>query len=114
MRYCVETQAASLMLDQVAVQNGQLIAQVVLQSQVGHKFPAGFPSRRAWLHITLLGGDGNTIFESGAVSADGRIRGNDNDDDPSRFEQHYTELASSDQVQIYEAIMLDVTGVVTT
>lgn len=110
----VETQAASLMLDQVAVQNGQLIAQVVLQSQVGHKFPAGFPSRRAWLHITLLGGDGSTIFESGAVSADGRIRGNDNDDDPSRFEPHYTELASSDQVQIYEAIMLDVTGAVTT
>jgi hypothetical protein len=42
------------------------------------------------------------------------IRGNDNDGDGRRFEPHYTEITGSDQVQIYEDIMVDYAGEVTT
>ena len=40
--------------------------------------------------------------------------GNDNDENPLAFETHYNEIASPDQVQIYESIMLDVSGDLTT
>jgi hypothetical protein len=42
------------------------------------------------------------------------IRGNDNDIDGSRFEPHRTEIRSDDQVQVYESVMRDVNGNVTT
>jgi hypothetical protein len=42
------------------------------------------------------------------------VEGNDNDADPSKFEPHYTEIRGGDQVQIYESILGDVNGAVTT
>jgi hypothetical protein len=58
--------------------------------------------------------NGNSVFESGALRPDGSIEGNDNDTDPARFEPHYREIKSSDQVQIYEPILKDQNGQVTT
>jgi hypothetical protein len=54
------------------------------------------------------------VFESGAFGADGSIEGNDNDADGTRYEPHYTEIRSPDQVQIYEPILADAAGKVTT
>ncbi len=58
--------------------------------------------------------DGNTVFESGALQPDGSIAGNDNDSDPQRYEPHYQEIRSGDQVQVYEAVLRDGGGSVTT
>jgi hypothetical protein len=66
------------------------------------------------LHLTVLDGAGKRIFESGAINANGSIVGNDNDADASAFEPHYREITEPDQVQIYEAVMSDVDGRVTT
>jgi len=54
------------------------------------------------------------VFESGAVNPDGSVQGNDNDADASKFEPHYTEVRSGDEVQIYESIIADASGRVTT
>jgi hypothetical protein len=54
------------------------------------------------------------LFESGNVTATGVIRGNDNDADPRRFEPHYAQIRREDEVQIYEAILGDARGTVTT
>jgi hypothetical protein len=54
------------------------------------------------------------VFESGAVNQDGSIKGNVNDQDPLRFEPHFREITRSDQVQIYEPILKDSEGRVTT
>jgi len=54
------------------------------------------------------------VFESGAVDATGAIQGNDSDVDPRRFEPHYEQVTSADQVQIYEPILGDRNGVPTT
>jgi hypothetical protein len=59
-------------------------------------------------------GSGATVFESGALMPDGRIAGNDNDDDRTKYEPHYREITRPDQVQIFESIMKDVHGAVTT
>ena len=54
------------------------------------------------------------VFESGALNPDGSIVGNDNDTDPLRFEPHYREITSPQQVEIYEPILKDSQGRVTT
>jgi hypothetical protein len=43
-----------------------------------------------------------------------RSRANDNDVDPGRYERHYSEIRRADEVQIYESIMTDAGGSVTT
>jgi hypothetical protein len=48
------------------------------------------------------------------VNPDASIKGNDNDADPLRFEPHYLEITSPEQVEIYEAIPKDSAGHVTT
>jgi len=80
----------------------------------GHKFPTGYPSRRTWLHVVVRDAGGEVIFESGAVDDTGAIAGNDNDRDPKRYEPHYQEITAADQVQIYEPILGDHDGAVTT
>lgn len=64
--------------------------------------------------MTVRDGANHVVFESGALHPDGSIEGNDNDADPKRFEPHYTEIRSADQVQIYEPILKDQNGNVTT
>jgi hypothetical protein len=98
----------------VRVDGSRLVADVDVRNLAGHKFPTAYPSRRAWLHVTVADARGRTVFESGAFAADGRVVGNDNDEDPSRYEPHYTEVSRPDQVQVYEAVMIDTDGAVTT
>ena len=80
----------------------------------GHKLPTAYPSRRAWIHLTVRDGGGRTIFESGALGATGAIAGNDNDENAARFEPHHSTITSAGQVQIYESILGDSAGAVTT
>jgi hypothetical protein len=54
------------------------------------------------------------VFESGALRPNGSIVGNDNDDDAARFEPHYREISTPDQVQIYEPVLADQNGHLTT
>jgi hypothetical protein len=91
-----------------------LAIDVTVRNLTGHKLPTAYPSRRVWLHLTVRDASDRIVFSSGAVEPAGRIRGNDNDDDPLRFEPHYTEIQRDDQVQIYESVMHDRNGRVTT
>ncbi|HET7011090.1 MAG TPA: hypothetical protein VFI11_09970 [Anaerolineales bacterium] len=107
-------ETALLSFDDVEISGGRFSAQVVVENSAGHKFPTGYPSRRAWLHVTLTDGTGQIVFESGAYGDDGAIAGNDNDADPAAYEPHYRAIVSPDQVQIYETILRNSEGGVTT
>ncbi len=110
----LETQAAHLGIPQVRVAAGRLEADVAVENLGGHKLPTAYPARRAWLHVVVRDRHGRTVFESGALNADGSIQGNDNDADATTFEPHYTEIRRSEQVQIYESILGGPGGEVTT
>ena len=110
----LERSAASLSIARSEVRDGRLSAEVVVDNHAGHKLPTAYPSRRAWLHVAVRDRDGRVVFESGAFSPDGRVQGNDNDADAARFEPHYVEITRADQVQVYETIMADQAGQVTT
>jgi hypothetical protein len=95
-------------------EGGRLEAEVAIENLGGHKLPTAYPSRRVWLHFTVSDADGRTVFDSGAFDKSGAIAGNDNDTDAARYEPHYAEIRAADQVQIYEAVLGDVNGGVTT
>jgi hypothetical protein len=108
------TQAATVEVENVSAEAGCLRADVVVRNKNGHKLPSAFPSRRAWLHFLVRDRNGQIVFESGALNMDGSISGNDNDADASRYEPHYSEIRSADQVEVYESILGDQKDHVTT
>jgi hypothetical protein len=110
----LQQRTASVAIARADSDRGQLAVDVTVRNLTGHKLPTAYPSRRAWLHVTVRDRDGQVVFESGAIDPSGSIRGNDNDADPLRFEPHYTEIRRGDEVQVYESIMRDVNGNVTT
>lgn len=110
----LQSQSARVTVRNVDVAGSTLRAEVLVQNLTGHKLPTAYPSRRAWLHFVVRDGAGHTVFESGALNEDGSIKGNDNDADATRFESHYREITSSEQVEIYEPILKDYEGKVTT
>jgi len=110
----LQTQTARMTIRKVSVTSGKLEADVFVKNLTGHKFPTAFPSRRAWLHVVVRDHNGQTVFESGALNPDGSIHGNVNDADASRFEPHFREITNSEQVEIYEPVLKDQDGHVTT
>jgi hypothetical protein len=106
--------SARVSLDDVARTPGGLDAVVAIESLAGHMLPTAYPSRRVWLEFSVRDGEGNTVFSSGALGPTGAISGNDNDADPARYEPHYETITTSDQVQIYESVLADASGEVTT
>mgnify|MGYP006294033617 FL=1 len=106
--------AATVRVEPVERDNGRLLFDVVVTNLAGHKVPSAYPSRRAWLHLTVRDAGGGVVFESGAMRPDGSIVGNDNDADAATFEPHYEVITDARQVQIYEDIMVDHAGEVTT
>jgi hypothetical protein len=110
----LQRDTATLTVADVTLAAGTLSFAVDVHNLTGHKLPTGYPSRRLWLHVTVKNERGQTTFESGAFERSGSIAGNDNDADPLGFEPHYKEITSPDQVQIYESILGDLGGKVTT
>jgi len=109
----VGERSANLILNDLRISGDKLTAKFEVDPLTGHKFPASFPSRRAWLHVTVTDATGKVVFESGAHNPDGSIVGNAADEDAAAFEPHYDVITAADQVQIYEPIMGDNEGNVT-
>jgi len=79
-----------------------------LVNMAGHKFPAGYPSRRVFVEFVVTA-DSDTIFHSGEFDSDGNLIFED-----TSYEPHYTVINSEDQVQVYELVMGDINYDVTT
>jgi hypothetical protein len=110
----LKTQAAKVTIGGVDRTGDHVAVEVHVENLGGHKLPTAYPSRRAWLHVVVRDGSGRPVFESGALNPDGSIVGNDNDADPLKYEPHYREITRADQVEIYEPILKDSDGKVTT
>jgi hypothetical protein len=109
----LQTDAATLSVE-TELTGGGLWAEVVVDNLAGHKLPTAYPSRRAWIHLTVRDANGELVFESGAFRPDGSIAGNDNDEDPRKYEPHHAEIDRAEDVQIYESVLAGPDGAVTT
>jgi hypothetical protein len=110
----LERDTATVDIEQTAAAGRMLTVDVVVRNLTGHKFPTGYPSRRAWLHFIARDANGRAVFESGAVRGTGQIDGSDSDADPGKVESHFDEISSADDVQIYESVMGTPSGTPTT
>lgn len=110
----LQERTANMSFQEIRLSGSRLTVEVLVDNLAGHKFPTSFPSRRAWLHLLVENEAGEVLFESGGWNPAGLIVGNDNDADPTAYEPHYNVIVQNDQVQIYEAILGDVGGNVTT
>ena len=104
----LENRTARLTIDDITSDGDVLVIPVTVSVLAGHKFPTGFPSRRAWIHLRVTAANGTVLFESGAADAQGKINGCDAGIDPITFEPHYDIIESGDQVQIYQSITANV------
>lgn len=82
---------------------------VKITNLAGHKFPSGYPARRAFLEVKMSDQWGNVLFHSGRTNSQQFIVGEDN-----TFEPHFDVIRADDQIQIYEMVMGDVNGNPTT
>ncbi len=76
-----------------------------LTNLAGHKFPSGYPARRAWVELVVTNDQGDTLFRSGGWDDTYDVIGHD----PS-WEPHYDVIRDPDEAQIYELVMADVNG----
>lgn len=110
----LKTRAARVSIPSLQATPRGLAFEVLVENLTGHKLPTAYPSRRAWLHVVVRDSNGKAVFESGALNPDGSIVGNHNDADPLQFEPHFSEITSPQQVEIFEPILKDSQGKVTT
>lgn len=88
----------------------EAIFELELRNLAGHKFPSGYPSRRAFVEFFVATESGDTLFHSGAFdTVNFELYGQNPD-----YEPHYDTIVSEEQVQIYELVMSDVNDDLTT
>jgi hypothetical protein len=85
---------------------GSVAVEVV--NKAGHKFPSGYPARRAWIEVVAHQGE-DTLWHNGRWSPGGFLHGVD-EGGLAEYEPHYTTIDAEDQVQVYELVAVDVTG----
>jgi len=97
-------------LDYLGSTSDTLLFEYTIENKAGHKFPSGFPSRRAFVEFLLIDTDqGDTVFHSGGYNEDFELIAHNED-----FEPHYDFISKEDQVQVYELVPADINGDFTT
>jgi Secretion system C-terminal sorting domain len=82
-----------------------------LKNKAGHKFPSGYPSRRAFVQFEVTDAQtGQKIFETGAMNPDFSLK----NESLILTEPHHDVIRSAQDVQIYEFVAGDVNGDFTT
>ncbi len=104
-------QRRSIELDLSLVEEGSdtISFAAKITNLAGHKFPSGYPSRRAVLQFVVVTESGDTLFQSGVFDNRWEV----NDLDPE-FEPHYDVIDDEKKVQIYEFVTGDSEGKFTT
>ncbi len=95
--------ALLLELEETGRTADSLFVEVTLKNMTGHKFPSGYPSRRAFVVFTLTGPAGDTLFCSGRHDGDFELL----QEDPA-YEPHWNVIDDEEKVQVYELVMGDV------
>ena len=85
-----------------------LFVNIQLSNLAGHKIPSGYPSRRVIVQLEVKNELDETVFYSGEWNENFELLNEDAD-----FEQHHAIINSEEHVQIYQMVMGNVNGEVT-
>jgi hypothetical protein len=108
----------------------RLVADVLVENLAGHKFPSGVGFRRAFLTFEVLDAQGDSLWVSGRTDPTGVLIGPDGAPIPGefmwrsecvrktaaeqRFQPHYQTISRQDQAQVYQELVRDPRGRLTT
>lgn len=113
---------ANVGITKFEVQGGKLIVEVTVTNLAGHRFPSGVGFRRAFLELQATM-NGKTFWTSGTTNDKGEITDFKGNVLPTEFflngkyQAHYSQsnpIKSDQQVQIYEELVTDAEGKITT
>ena len=120
-----QTATATIGVDSVSTDASTLSAKVTVTNLAGHNFPSGVSFRRAFVNFQVLDAAGKVLWASGNTNRNGVIL--DNSGAPLQteffspaqqsFQPHFWEnspITSDKQVQIYEELVVDPQGLLTT
>ncbi len=104
--------AASVVIASVAVEGEMLVARIRVENRSGHRFPTGYPTRRAWLRVSGLDATGEARWISGRVDGAGHLidAAGARLDGPFDPLDHRQTVEAQDQVQVWHAEMVDLAG----
>lgn len=105
----LQTKTLDASLMEINRTSDSLFLELELFNKAGHKFPSGYPSRRAFVTLMVINEANDTIFHSGRMNESFQLTEEDDG-----YEPHYNMINSEHQVQIYEMVMGDINGEVTT
>lgn len=119
-------ETAKIEVTSLETKGGNLEAEVRVENLAGHGLPSGVGFRRAFLTFEVLDAQGKVIWASGRTNQAGAIvKGTSEDILPSEFfydpatgkevfQPHYETITDESQVQIYEEVIEDAQGKITT
>ncbi len=120
---------ATAAVTKVATAGDRLVAAVRVENLAGHKFPSGVGFRRAFLTFEVLDAAGNDLWVSGRTDPTGVLIGPDGaplsgefmwqsqckpQTGTQTFQPHYRTITRQDQAQIYQELVRDPRGRLTT
>lgn len=105
----LKTQTIDLTTQFDSTANDTAFFRVDLTNKAGHKFPSGYPARRAVLQFVALKPNGDTLFASGVFDSIFEVK-----NITTPFEIHHNTIRNQNDAQIYEMVMGDVNGNLTT
>ena len=106
-----------------ATPEGQLKVTVKVTNKAGHYLPSGVNFRRVFLELLVNGSEGNVLWASGRTNSIGAIIEGVNGpvlptelvlENPQAFQPHYQKITAENQVQIYQEVVADSDGDITT
>jgi hypothetical protein len=104
-------------------ETGMLELTLVVHNFAGHNLPSGVGFRRAFVELLVRGEGGELLWASGRTNELGVILSGTSDEplasefgrrDSTAFQPHHQEIRSGAQVQIYQELVLDSDGHLTT
>lgn len=105
----LQFQTLDLDLSTDEITNDTVFFSLSLENLAGHKFPSGYPSRRAVVELLAITEFGDTLFHSGIFDESFDLV---QEDEP--YELHHTVIRDPNQVQIYEFVAQNTAGEPTT
>jgi len=114
-RQQLQSATAVISIEQPQLNGTQLSFTTYADPLTGHKFPTGIPLRRAWIRTRVYDAANNLVFASGEFDSTGRILDSSGNVQPFELAggpeaPHQDSISSPDQVQIYEAVMMNQAG----
>lgn len=101
-RRLLATDTVAVTIGEIARADGELRFDVRVENLTGHKFPTGYPARRAWLHVQVRSGN-KVVFDSGGWTKNGDLV----DVDDELRQPHFTRVTEPSQVVVWELVAHD-------